>query len=41
MSGSSAKCNAFAERFVRSIKDEFLDQMILFSERSLRRALNE
>ena len=34
-------CNAFAERFVRSIKDECLDRMILFGERSLRRVLNE
>ena len=34
-------CNAFAERFVRSIKDECLDRMILFGELSLRRALNE
>jgi putative transposase len=32
-------CNAFAERFVRSIKDECLDHMILFGEVSLRRAL--
>jgi transposase InsO family protein len=32
-------CNAFAERFVRSIKDECLDRMILFGETSLRRAL--
>ena len=32
-------CNAFAERFVRSIKDECLDHMILFGEASLRRAL--
>ena len=32
-------CNAFAERFVRSIKDECLDRMILFGEASLRRAL--
>ena len=31
-------CNAFAERFVRSIKDECLDRMILFGEASLRRA---
>jgi len=34
-------CNAFAERFVRSIKDECLDRMILFGEASLGRALRE
>ncbi len=34
-------CNAFAERFVRSIKDECLDRMILFGEASLRRVLRE
>jgi putative transposase len=32
-------CNAFAERFVRSIKEECLDRMILFGEASLRRSL--
>jgi transposase InsO family protein len=32
-------CNAFAERFVRSIKEECLDRMIFFGEASLRRAL--
>jgi transposase InsO family protein len=34
-------CNAFAERFVRSIKDECLGRMILIGEASLRRALRE
>jgi len=34
-------CNAFAERFVRSIKDECLGRMILFEEVSLRRVLRE
>ena len=32
-------CNAFAERFVRCIKDECLNRMILLGEASLRRAL--
>ena len=34
-------CNAFAERFVRSIKEECLDQMIFFRESSLHRATRE
>ncbi len=34
-------CNAFAERFVRSVKEECLERMILFGEASLRRALRE
>jgi putative transposase len=34
-------CNAFAERFVRSIKEECLDRMILFGEASLCRVLRE
>jgi len=33
--------NAHAERFVRTIKEECLDRMILFGESSLRRALRE
>ena len=33
--------NAFAERWVRSVKEECLDQLILFGERSLCYALNE
>jgi transposase InsO family protein len=34
-------CNAYAERFVRSIKEECLNRMILFGEKSLRQALRE
>jgi transposase InsO family protein len=34
-------CNAFAERFVRSIKEGCLDRMILFGDASLRRTLRE
>lgn len=37
----SPNLNAFAERWVRSIKEECLDQLILFGERSLRRVLAE
>ena len=37
----SPNLNAFAERWVRSVKDECLDQLILFGERSLRHALQE
>ena len=32
-------CNAYAERFVRSIKEECLDRMVLFGEVRFRRAL--
>ena len=31
-------CNAYAERFVRSLKEERLDRMVFFGEKSPRRA---
>jgi transposase InsO family protein len=34
-------CNAYAERFVQSIKEECLERMILFGEPHLRRAIAE
>ena len=34
-------CNAYAERFVRSIKEECLNRMIPLGERHLRRAIAE
>ncbi len=34
-------CNAYAERFVRSIKEECLERMILLGERHLRRTIRE
>jgi transposase InsO family protein len=37
----SPNVNAYAERFVRSIKDECLNRMIFFGERSLRKATRE
>jgi putative transposase len=37
----SPNLNAFAERWVRSIKEECLSKMILFGESSLRRAISE
>jgi hypothetical protein len=33
--------NAYAERFVRSIKEECLEQMILFGEDALRNSIRE
>ena len=33
--------NAYAERFVRSIREECLDRLILFGEHRLRRAVDE
>ncbi len=37
----SPNLNAYAERWVRSVKEECLSKLILFGERSLRRALTE
>jgi transposase InsO family protein len=37
----SPNLNAFAERWVRSVKQECLSKLILVGEGSLRRALNE
>jgi putative transposase len=37
----SPNLNAYAERWVRSVKEECLSKVILFGERSLRRALRE
>jgi hypothetical protein len=37
----SPNLNAYAERFVRSIKDECLNRVIFFGERSLRKATRE
>ena len=36
----SPNLNAYAERWVRSVKEECQSRVILFGERSLRRALN-
>jgi putative transposase len=37
----SPNLNAYAERFVRTIKESCLERMILFGESSLRRAMHE
>jgi putative transposase len=37
----SPNLNAYAERWVRSVKDEALSRLILFGERSLRHVLHE
>ena len=37
----SPNLNAYAERWFRSVKEECLSKVILFGERSLRRALSE
>ena len=41
LSARSPNLNAFAERFVRSIKSECLERMILIGERSLRWAVDQ
>ena len=38
---SSPNLNAYAERFVRTIKESCLERMILFGEGSLRKAIHE
>lgn len=37
----SPNLNAYAERWIRSVKEEVLSKFILFGEKSLRRALRE
>ena len=37
----SPNLNAYAERFVRSIKESCLNRLMLFGEQSLRRAIRE
>ncbi len=37
----SPNLNAYIERYMRSMKDECLNKMIFFGEKSLRRALSE
>ena len=41
ISPKSPNCNPHAERFVRSVKEECLDRMILFGRNALKRALRE
>ena len=41
MPARSPNLNAYAERGVRSVKEECLSKVILFGERSLRRALGD
>jgi len=37
----SPNLNAYAERFVRTIQESYLDRLILFGEGSLRKAIHE
>jgi len=41
LTARSPNLNAYAERWVRSVKEECLSKVVLFGKRSLRRALNE
>ena len=41
LAAHSPNLNAYAERFVRTIKESCLDRLILISEDSLRRAIRE
>ena len=41
LSARSPNLNAFAERWVRSVKEECLSRLIFFGEHSLRRAVTE
>ena len=41
MPARSPNLNAYAERWVRSVKEECLSKLILFGEGSLRRALQQ
>jgi putative transposase len=38
---SAPNCNAYAERFVRSVKEECLNRIVPLGERHLRRRLQE
>jgi transposase InsO family protein len=38
---AAPNCNAYAERFVRSVKEECLNRIIPLGERHLRRTLHE
>jgi hypothetical protein len=41
LAARSPNLNAYSERWVRSVKEECLSKVVLFGERSLRRALSE
>lgn len=37
----SPNCNAYAERFVKTVRDECLNHLVLFGERHLRHVIKE